>query len=132
MQSRNKPRWVAGGTEYPRPFKYWVDAAGYRNITALTSGESLNIAGIECGMHGDIGPQGARGSIKNLRRIGSKIFIGHSHSPGISEGAYQVGTSSRLRLEYNVGPSGWLHCHGVVHADGKRQLIFIVEGKWRL
>ena len=59
----------SGAAEYPRPFKYWVDAAGYKNITALTSGESLNIAGIECGMHGDIGPQGARGSIKNLRRI---------------------------------------------------------------
>jgi hypothetical protein len=121
----------AGGTEYPRPFKYWVDQRAAPRIHCLGD-EELTIAGVLCSMHGDRGPGGARGSIKNLRRIGTKSFIGHSHSPGISEGCYQVGTSSRLQLEYNVGPSGWMHCHGLIHADGKRQLIFIVDGKWRL
>ena len=74
-------------------------------------------------MHGDRGPNGARGSAKNLRRIGIKSVIGHSHSPQISEGCYQVGTSSRLKLEYNEGPSGWLNTHCVIHADGKRQFV---------
>lgn len=120
-----------GGTEYPRPFKHWVDKLRLPNITCL-GGEPLTIAGILCSMHGDHGPNGARGSIKNLRRIGTKSIIGHSHSPGISEGCYQVGTSSRLKLEYNQGPSGWLNCHALIHADGKRQLVVIIEGKWRL
>ena len=122
----------SGGTEYPRPFKYWVDRLKAANITCL-GGEPLVIAGILCSMHGDHGPNGARGSIKNLRRIGTKSVIGHSHAPGISEGCYQVGTSSVLKLEYNQGgPSGWLNTHCLIHADGKRQLVTIIEGKWRL
>ncbi|MDP9089181.1 MAG: hypothetical protein M3O26_10640 [Pseudomonadota bacterium] len=121
-----------GGAEYPDPFKYWVDQAGIENITCLGDNDSLQMAGIELGMHGNLGPNGARGSIKNLRRIGVKSIIGHSHSPGISEGAYQVGTSSRLRLEYNRGVSGWLHTHCALHADGKRQLLTIADGRWRL
>lgn len=124
-------RMGLGGTEYPRPFKYWIDKLNLPGITCL-GGEPLVIAGILCSMHGDHGPNGARGSIKNLRRIGTKSIIGHSHSPGISEGCYQVGTSSRLKLEYNQGPSGWLNTHCLVHADGKRQLITIIEGKWKL
>ena len=57
-------------------------------------------------------------------------MIGHVHSPGIYQGAYGVGTSSRLRLEYNAGPSSWLNTHGVVHQNGKRQLIHVVNGRW--
>jgi hypothetical protein len=120
-----------GGTEYPRPFKFWMDKAAQRNIRCLGD-EELIVQGILCSMHGDRGPNGARGSAKNLRRIGIKSVIGHSHSPQISEGCYQVGTSSKLRLEYNIGPSGWLNTHCVIHADGKRQLVTIIEGKFRL
>ena len=71
-------------------------------------------------------------TIRNLRRVGVRSVIGHSHSPGIEEGCYQTGTSTFLRLEYNSGPSGWLQAHVLVHADGKRQLIIIIDGKWRL
>jgi hypothetical protein len=84
-------------------------------------------------MHGDKGPNGARGSLKNLRGVGVKSIIGHSHSPGISEGCYQVGTSSCLRLDYNAGPSGWLNTHCVLYANGKRSLINIIGNEgWRL
>lgn len=88
--------------------------------------------GIELSLHGDQGPNGARGSLKNLRRIGTKAIIGHSHSPGIDEGGMQVGTSTRLRLEYNHGPSSWLNTHAVIYDNGKRSLINIIKGKWRL
>jgi hypothetical protein len=121
-----------GGAEYPDPFTYWVEQAKLSNITCLSDNDSLSIVGIELGMHGDKGPNGSRGSITNLRRIGVKSVIGHSHSPGISEGCVQVGTSSRLRLEYNRGPSGWLNTHCLLHADSKRQLVTIVDGRWRL
>jgi hypothetical protein len=72
-----------------------------------------------------------RGSINNLRRISNKSIIGHSHTPGIEEGCYQVGTSTYLRLEYNKGASSWLNAHSVLNADGKRQMLVIVEGRWR-
>lgn len=115
-------------------FAYWIrrELKNRDDIRCLKNDESFSVEGIELGMHGDRGPNGARGSIKNLRRLGTKSIIGHSHSPGIDEGAYQNGTSTRLRLGYNVGPSSWLNSHTVVYANGKRCLINIIDGKWRL
>ena len=121
-----------GGTEYPSPFPYWVSRLGGPRLRCLAGRESYVLSGVELGLHGDNGPNGARGSILNLRRIGVRSIIGHTHSPGIDEGCYQVGTSTRLSLEYNEGPSGWLNTHCVLHADGKRQLINIINGEWRL
>lgn len=122
---------TASGTTYPAPFPHWFREANVPRSLVLDDDESFMLAGVECGMHGDIGPNGARGSIRNLRRIGVKSIIGHAHSPGIDEGCYQVGTSTRLRLEYNHGASSWLNCHCPLHANGKRQLIIIVDGEWR-
>lgn len=121
-----------GGTETPSPFGYWIEQAGLKNVKALRANEPLTVANVELSMHGDRGPNGARGSIRNLRRIGLQSVIGHSHTPGIDEGCVQVGTSTRLRLEYNGGPSSWLNAHCILHADGKRQLIIIIDGEWKL
>lgn len=122
------------GAAYPSPFVYWMEqaTAKQKNIRCLHGDESFKLVDVELGMHGDRGPNGARGSVRNLRRIGVKSIIGHSHSPAIDEGCYQVGTSTRLRLEYNHGPSAWLNTHCILHMDGKRQLITIVDGEWHL
>lgn len=90
------------------------------------------LANIELSMHGDRGPNGARGSRMNLRRIGVKSIIGHSHSPGIEEGCYQVGTNTPLKQEYTRGPSSWLQSDCALYANGKRSLIHIIDGEWRL
>lgn len=124
-------RMSTAGTEYSDPFAA-LAAEAMPNARVLGGRESFMLKGVELGMHGDRGPNGARGSRRNLRRIGVKSFIGHSHSPGIEEGCYQVGTSTGLDLEYNSGPSSWLNTHGVVYANGKRALINIIDGKWRL
>jgi hypothetical protein len=122
------------GFHMPNPFAFWFKllAKDLTRIRILGSDESYTKAGVELGMHGDRGPSGARGSATNLRRIGVKSIIGHSHSPCINEGCYQVGTSTSLRLEYNSGPSAWLNTHCILQADGKRQLITIIDGTWRL
>jgi hypothetical protein len=120
------------GTEYPDPFTYWFRKAQIARTRVLDSDESMVLGGVEHGMHGDSGPNGSRGSIGNLRRIGVRSFIGHSHSPGINEGCYQVGTSTALTAEYTKGPGSWLNAHGITHADGKRQIVVMVDGKWRL
>ena len=117
------------GTEYASPLVYW----GRKILPSARwlDGESFTLAGVELSLHGDKGPNGSRGSARNLRRIGPKVIIGHSHSPCISEGAYQTGTSTELKAEY-TGPVGsWLNAHVVEHADGKRQLIIIIDGRWR-
>lgn len=120
------------------PFEFWCAAPDQQkgltsvgNTVFLKRDQSLMVNGIELGFHGDVGPNGARGSIQNLSKIGTKTVIGHSHSPGIYEGVYQVGTSSDLDLGYNRGPSSWLTTHAIVYPDGKRTLIHIVNGKWR-
>lgn len=120
------------GTTYTSPFDYWVGQAGDARLRCLRPDEPLTICNVEVSMHGHLGPNGSRGSIKNLRRLGLRSIIGHSHTPGIDEGCTQVGTSTRLRLEYTAGPSSWLNAHCILHADGKRQLVFIINGKWRL
>lgn len=88
--------------------------------------------GIEMGLHGDRGPNGSRGSLANLSRLGRKVCIGHSHSAGIFNGAWQTGVTARLDMDYAVGsPSSWSHSHVVVHRNGKRQMITCFDGKWR-
>jgi hypothetical protein len=125
-------RLTEKGTEYPDPFMYWAEKAKLPNTILLNDDESFELGGVELGMHGNLGPNGARGSRANLKRIGIRSIIGHSHTPGIDEGCYQAGTSTRLRLEYNKGPSSWLNAHVLLHADGKRQLLVLVDGRYRL
>ena len=52
------------------------------------------------------------------------------NSPQINKGVYQVGTSSKLKLEYTHGPSSWLNTHCIIYANGKRTLINIIGGEW--
>jgi hypothetical protein len=87
--------------------------------------------GIECGMHGHNGPNGARGSRTNLAKMGRKSNIGHSHSAGITDGCYQAGVSADLDLGYNVGPSSWSHSHVVTYPSGKRAVVTLWNGRWK-
>lgn len=88
--------------------------------------------GVEMGLHGDLGPNGARGSIRNLSRLGRKVCIGHSHSAGIHNGAYQSGVKARLNMDYTRGaPSSWTQSDIVVYPNGKRQIITWYDGKYR-
>ena len=35
-------------------------------------------------------------------------------------------------MKYAKGsPSNWLQCDGIIHANGKRQLVIYIDGKWR-
>jgi hypothetical protein len=125
-------RMGPGGTVHADPFKFWVDKLkGDASIRCLEADERFDLGGVECGLHGDRGPNGARGSLRNLSRIGARVTSGHSHTPGIEEGHYQCGTSTPLKLEYTRGPSSWLNTHCAIYANGKRSLITIIDGKWR-
>ncbi len=101
--------------------------------TFLVSDESFLICGkkIECGMHGHLGPGGTRGTPENLSKIGRKANTSHTHTAGIYNGLYVAGTTSKLRWDYNRGPSSWTHSHIVTYPNGKRAIITIYAGKWR-
>lgn len=125
-------RLVDGMPEYPSPFPFLVTAHNMPNLKPLGLGESLLIDGIQCGYHGHNGPNGSKGSIRNMRRIGEKTIIAHGHGPGINEGSMQVGHSAKPNQPYARGaPSSWMHAHALVYPGGKRQLIVIVNGRWR-
>lgn len=99
----------------------------------LSSDESYLICGrkIECGMHGHLGPSGSYGSPANLSKMGRKANIAHTHSAGIYDGLYVAGTSSKLRWDYNRGPSSWTHSHVVTYENGKRTIVTIYNGRWK-
>jgi hypothetical protein len=130
LYMRRNAKTTRAGIEYPAAFRYWFEKAKVRNASMLKGDESFVLAGVELGMHGHEGPNGARGSIRNLRRVGLRSIIGHSHSLGEDEGCSQNGTMTYLRLGYNSGPSSWLNAHTVLNADGKKQFVVFINGRW--
>jgi hypothetical protein len=121
------------------PFEFWCSnpesQTGLKCVdqtTFLNRDQDYMIEGIEVGFHGDVGPNGSRGNIKQFSKIGPKTIIAHSHSCGIYEGCFQVGVSAKLNLEYRKGPSSWLHTHCIIYPNGSRTLINIINGKWKI
>lgn len=87
--------------------------------------------GIENGMHGDRGGNGAKGSLRQFAKMGRRCNVGHSHTAGIFQGAMQAGTNSVMRLKYNHGASGWSHTDIITYPNGKRTMVTFFQGKWR-
>lgn len=126
-------KWADSGAITIDPFafwgKKWLKCA--KRTKFMSRSDSHVIRGIDVSHHFDKGANGSRGSRQQFAKIGTKTIGGHSHSPGITDGAYQVGTNSRLKLEYNSGLSGWLQTDAVIYANGKRSLLTIIDGEWR-
>jgi len=86
---------------------------------------------IEAGLHGHLGPNGSRGSPKNLRTVG-KANTAHTHTAGIIEGVYTCGVYGKLDMGYNKGLSSWSHSMTITYKNAKRAILTIKEGKaWR-
>lgn len=104
-----------------------------KDIRFLRVDESYIICNgkIECGQHGHLGPNGARGTPQNLQKVGRRANTGHTHSAGIFNGLYVAGTSTKLRWGYNIGPSSWSHSHVVTYPSGQRTVCTLWNGKWK-
>lgn len=102
-----------------------------KKIVFLEGDESFMLNGVEHCLHGDIGTNGSRGTTRNLSRIGVKVTKGHSHTAEIIDGCYSVGKSTG-KLEYEAGPSSHSNTHCVQYYNGKRALITIINGKWKI
>jgi hypothetical protein len=122
------------GAEAPDPVQLYIAsrASHPERLLFHSRNSRVQLHGVELSQHGDRGPNGARGSLLSFSKSGYKTVTGHSHTPGIEKGAYAVGTSSRLQLEYNDGFSSWMHTHCLIYPNGKRSLINIINGQWRL
>jgi len=86
--------------------------------------------GIELGMHGHLGANGARGGVVNLSKIGRRANVGHMHSAAIRDGLYVAGTCA-MNPDYAKGPSSWSISFIVTYPNGKRAMVTCWEGKWR-
>jgi hypothetical protein len=107
-----------------------------RKVQFLRTDESYILCrdrsgGIECGMHGHDGANGTKGSALGFSKMGRKANIGHTHQAQIMEGVFVAGTSSKLDLGYNSGPSSWTHSHIITYQNGKRAIVTMYGGAWR-
>lgn len=102
----------------------------FPHFRTLGRSDSFVVNGWELGQHGDIGSNGTRGSLQQFSKMNTKVVVGHYHSPGRKDGAVSVGTSTKLRVNYNIGPSSWLQSHVIIHKDGKAQHINFFNGEF--
>lgn len=101
----------------------------FPNFITLGRRDSYRVLDWELGQHGDVGSNGSRGSLVQFRKLNTKIIVGHYHSPGRKDGALAVGTTTKLRVGYNDGPSSWAQSHVIIHKDGKAQHITFSTNK---
>lgn len=105
------------------------------NVRFLDEDESFILCkdasgGIECGLHGDMGANGSKGTPKGFQKMARKLIFGDKHSPGIWGGAYGVGHKSGTSVRYTRGPSSWSPTDCVVYANGKRALLTYWDGAY--
>lgn len=111
--------------------KFGLTKNDLKKIRFLRRDEHFVLAGNYLSAHGDIGVNGSKNpGAKGMFKGYGKCIFGHTHTPEIWHGAMSVGTSSKLKLGYNIGASSWLHAHAVLYEDGTRQLINIIDGKF--
>lgn len=153
-------RWLLEGTGFPDApnlaFWHWANATMHKHIEEgnpdfdiykwaldlqgmeithrvhfIQEDESLVINGIEFGLHGHLGPNGARGNPSAFRQIGRRANTGHTHSAGIIDGVWTAGLLAKLDMGYNQGPSSWSQSHIITYPNGKRCIVTQRGRKWR-
>lgn len=102
-------------------------------IDFLTRKDHLIVGGYELAYHGDKGIAGSKGSLATHELSARKCVIGHSHSPKVGEVAYQVGTNSKLELNYTAGSgNNWAHANCAVYNELEQvQMILTLNGRWK-
>jgi len=101
------------------------------DATFLARDESFTLCrDIECGWHGDDGPNGSRGTTQSLVNVGRKVNKGHDHAAAILDGVYSAGACS-TSYAYQTGPSAQSISHIVTYPNGKRAIITVRGRKWR-
>ena len=63
--------------------------------------------------------------------MNQRITLGHNHSSTIWGSIWRVGVSTPLMQPYVDNPvTNWTNTHQVIFANGQRQNINIINGKW--
>ena len=86
--------------------------------------------GVECGMHGDEGANGARGSTMGYTRLARRINKGHDHRAAKMDHVMSAGACARW-FPYMSGPGGQSVSHIITMPDSGRFIITLWNGDWR-
>lgn len=106
------------------------------SVRFLREDESYRICeheggGIELGLHGDRGANGARGTPSGLKKLPFKANAADKHQAGIWQGLYLSGLMPANDMGYNKGPSSWNRSFTVTHPNGKRQIVTMNGAEYR-
>ncbi|WP_036292098.1 helix-turn-helix domain-containing protein [Methylosinus sp. PW1] len=103
-----------------------VDLDGVEFILA---DEGFALAGVECGWHGDNGPNGSRGSSVSFMKLAEKVAHGHTHTAFKRQGVASGGTIQQMMPKYARGPSSWSQSFVAVYPNGQTGICFIHDGR---
>jgi hypothetical protein len=106
------------------------DAGCPEDTRFLSLDESFLVHGIENGLHGDLGPNGSRGSTRSLTKLGRPINKGHDHTAAIRDNVFSAGACS-LNFAYMKGPNSHSVSHIVTYENGSRAIVTMWGGHWR-
>ena len=102
-------------------------------IKFLKRTDTYKIGGYELSMHGDKCSGIGKATLKQLKNSVGNLVCGHSHSPKIYDGSYQVGTNTKIPLNYAEGTANnWIHANCSIYNTGHAQMLMSFNGKWRL
>lgn len=101
------------------------------DIRFLGLDESYLVLDIENGLHGDLGPNGSRGSTRGLTKLGRKLNKGHDHTAAIRDHVFSAGACS-LNFPYMKGPTSHSISFIVTYKNGTRAIVTMWDHKWRI
>jgi len=99
-------------------------------FTFLEEDGSYVVAGVENGLHGDLSPNGARGSTEGLTKLARPVNKGHDHIACILDDVFSAGAFAR-RFPYMKGPSSHSITHILTYDNGERALLVFWADKYR-
>jgi hypothetical protein len=107
---------------------------GVQGTRFLSRDESFKIGPpehqIECGQHGDEGPDGSRGNTASYARMAIRMNKGHDHKAALHNGVASAGVCHRSKdSAYAHGPSSWSISHIGTYQNGKRTILSERAGK---
>lgn len=100
------------------------------NFTFVEEDASLLIAGVENGLHGDLGINGGKGSTAGLTKLARPVNKGHDHIACEMDDVFSAGAFAR-RFPYMKGPSSHSITHILTYDNGERALLMFWNGKYR-
>jgi hypothetical protein len=100
----------------------------------LKEGIDYKIHNVHIGYHGHKSTNSLKSKgVTSLEKAFNNSIVAHAHTPGIFRNTIIVGTSTFLKLDYNLGGSStWLPASAILYPNGKKQLVVSIKNKWKL